>query len=256
MRGAIEVCGCFPTGRHYPGIADRMRGALARVAGMAHGFAPDVVWAEDAFVVLDFETTGLDAQSDRIIEIGAACFRGGQLEESRFWLVHPGIPIPPETTEITGITDEMVKDAAPFDVVIREVTPFLEGRIPVAYNHFFDSRFLWAELRRAGLPTHGPSAEGRELAPAYVDDGVWIDPLVWARELQKGEKGHKLVDVCARLGISLENAHRASHDAEATGHVLMALAPQMPRRYAELLRVQQRYAASQDLDMAGWRNKR
>lgn len=256
MRGVIEVCGCFPTGRHYPGIADRMRGALARVAGMAHGFAPEVVWAEASFVVLDFETTGLDPETDRIIEIGAACFENGQLQSSKFWLVHPGIPIPPETTEITGITDEMVKDSASFDVTIKDVTAFLEGRIPVAYNHFFDTRFLWAELRRAGMPTRGPGSDGRELAPAYSDDGVWIDPLVWARELQKNEKGHKLVDVCARLNIPLESAHRASHDAEATGRVLLALASQMPRRYAELLRVQQRYAATQDLDMAGWRSKR
>jgi DNA polymerase-3 subunit epsilon len=126
----------------------------------------------------------------------------------------------------------------------------------VAYNHFFDSRFLWAETRRAGLPTRSSVAEGRELAPAFSDDGVWIDPLVWARELQKKEKGHKLVDVCARLGIPLESAHRASHDAEAAGRVLLALASQMPRRYAELLRVQQRYAATQDLDMAAWRAKR
>ena len=247
MRGSSDVCGCFPTGRHYPGIADRMRDANTRVDGMAAGFEPGAEWATSPFVVVDFETTGLDANVDRIIEIGAACFRNGVLEESKFWLVHPGIPIPPETTEITGINDEMVKDASPFAQVIQDVLPFLEGRIPVAYNYFFDSRFLWAEARRAGLQSS---------APALAQDGVWIDPLVWARELQKDEKGHKLVDVAARLGVPLENAHRASHDAEATGHVLLKLASKMPTRYAELLRVQKRYAATQDLDMAAWRNKR
>lgn len=247
MRGSSDVCGCFPTGRHYPGIADRMRDANTRVDGMAAGFEPGAEWATSPFVVVDFETTGLDANVDRIIEIGAACFRNGVLEESKFWLVHPGIPIPPETTEITGINDEMVKDALPFAQVIQDALSFLEGRIPVAYNHFFDSRFLWAEARRAGLQAN---------VPALAQDGVWIDPLVWARELQKDEKGHKLVDVCARLGVPLENAHRASHDAEATGHVLLKLAPKMPTRYAELLRVQKRYAATQDLDMAAWRNKR
>ena len=251
MRGTIDVCGCFPTGRHYPGIADRMRGDAVRIAGMAHGFAPDAMWADEALAVLDFETTGLDPQTDRVIEIGVACFRRGLLEQSKFWLVHPGIPIPPETTEITGIDDAMVTGAPPFEVAVREVLAFLEGRIPVAYNHFFDSRFFWAEARRAGLSTRS-----QDLPPALSDDGVWIDPLVWARELQKNDKGHKLVDVCARLGVPLETAHRASHDAEAAGRVLLALAPQMPRRYADLLRVQQRYAASQDLDMAGWRNKR
>lgn len=256
MRGATDVCGCFPTGRHYPGIADRVYGASARVAGMAPGVSADAVWSEEPFVVLDFETTGLHAESDRVIEIGAACFRGGQLEESRFWLVHPGMPIPPESTQITGIDDAMVADCPRFEGVIREVLPFLAGRIPVAYNYGFDSRFFWTELERAGLSTKELDEAGAPTPPACVAGGVWIDPLVWARELQKGERGHKLVDVAKRLGVSLENAHRASHDAEATGHVLLAFAPQMPRRYAELLRVQQRYAAAQQLGMAGWRNKR
>lgn len=223
---------------------------------MAPGFEPETSWAEAPLVVLDFETTGLDARTDRIIEIGVAWFRGGALEEARAWFVHPGIPIPPETTQITGIDDAMVKDAPPFEVVIREVEPWLEGRIPVAYNHAFDARFLLSELRRAGRSTAELDEAGRAAPPAFVEGGVWIDPLVWARELQKGERGHKLLDVCARLGVVLESAHRASHDAEAAGRVLLALAPSLPRRYAELLRVQQRYAAAQELDMAGWRSRR
>lgn len=251
MRGTVDVCGCFPTGRHYPGIADRMRSGGARVAGMAEGFSPDAIWSEEPLVVLDFETTGLDPATDRVIEIGIACFRAGALEFSRSWLVRPGVPIPPETTEITGIDDAMVASAPPFEQVFREVLPHLERRIPVAYNHTFDSRFLWAEARRMGLSTQGDAG-----VPALAEEGVWIDPLVWARELRKNERSYKLGEVCARLGVLLETAHRASHDAEAAGRVLLALAPEMPRRYGELLRVQQRYAASQGLDMAGWRNKR
>ncbi|MFN7696366.1 MAG: 3'-5' exonuclease, partial [Deltaproteobacteria bacterium] len=98
MRASTDVCGCFPTGRHYPGIADRMRGAATRVAGMAHGFAPDAIWSEEAFVVLDFETTGLDPEADRIIENVSASFPQGQIETSTGWLEHPGIPVRPETT--------------------------------------------------------------------------------------------------------------------------------------------------------------
>ena len=250
MRGSTDVCGCFPTGRHYPGIADRLaKSPGVRVAGMAEGFEPGEVWASAPVVVLDFETTGLDPSQDRVMEIGVALFKGGLLEEAREWFVHPGIPVPAEAREVTGITDEMLADARPFAEVFDEVRGYLHGRIPVAYNHSFDSRFLLAECARAGFPTRGQG-----VPPACAEGGVWIDPLVWAREIQKGEKGHKLTDVCARLGIALETAHRASHDAIAAGHVLYALAPRMPERYAELLRVQQRYAATQDLDM-GWRRR-
>lgn len=222
---------------------------MTRVRGMAEGFEPTIVWANAALAVLDFETTGLDSEVDRVIEIGVACFRNGELETSHNWLVNPGIPIGEESKAITGITDEMVADAPSFGGVWEEVRAVLDGRIPVAYNHAFDSRFLWAECRRIGLPSRGAM-----LPPACSDDGVWIDPLVWAREIQKDAKGHKLGDVCSRLGVPLENAHRASHDAEAAGRVLLKLAEKMPERYGDLLRVQQRYAATQDVEIT-WRRR-
>lgn len=219
------------------------------VRGMAEGFEPSTVWLHTTFVVLDFETTGLDPEVDRVIEIGVACFAGGALVETRNWLINPRMTISEESKAITGITDEMVADAPGFEEVWDEVRGFLDGRIPVAYNHEFDSKFLWAECRRMGLPPRG-----KDLPPACCDDGVWIDPLVWARELQKEERGHKLADVCARLGVPLDTAHRASHDAEAAGRVLLGLAQKMPERYADLLRVQQRYAATQDVEI-GWRRR-
>lgn len=245
MRANLDTCGCFPSGRHYPGIADRLARSVRHVAGMALGFEADLVWASSPFVVVDFETTGLDPENDRVIEIGAALFRGGVHERSLNWMIQPGMPISPDASAVHGITDEMVKDAETFAQAWPEVRLALEGRLPVAYNHRFDSRFLWAELRRNGFST----TSAAEIPPAAADDGVWIDPLVWAREIYKNEKGFTLTSMCERLGIPLENAHRASHDAEATGKVLLALAPQMPDRYGEVLRVQQRYAATQDVEI-------
>jgi DNA polymerase-3 subunit epsilon len=94
-------------------------------------------------------------------------------------------------------------------------------------------------------------------APALRPEVIWVDPLVWVRELHKYEKSRKLSDVCARLGIALEQAHRAAGDAEATGRVLLSLASQMPRTYGELIRLQGQYAARQDVDIAAmWRMRR
>ena len=59
--------------------------------------------------------------------------------------------------------------------------------------------------------------------PAFRRNVEWVDPLVWARELQQGERSRALGEVAARLGIALENAHRASDDAEAALRVLLAL---------------------------------
>ena len=126
----------------------------------------------------------------------------------------------------------------------------LEGRLPVAYNAGFDKKFLLAELERAGETTWG-----EHLPPAMQSDVEWIDPLVWAREIFP-DKGAKLVDMCGHLGIVLDGAHRAANDAEATAKVLLALAGQMPATYGELIRVQVRYAAQQDVDLAIWRGRR
>jgi DNA polymerase-3 subunit epsilon len=86
------------------------------------------------------------------------------------------------------------------------------------------------------------------MPPAFAPDVVWLDPLVWARELHRDDKSKKLTDMCARLGIALDNAHRAASDAEAAGRVLLALADRMPTTYAEVIGIQGQYAARQELD--------
>lgn len=78
--------------------------------------------------------------------------------------------------------------------------------------------------------------------------------LGW-KKLQRYEKGKKLTDVCARLGIEMTAAHRAAGDAEAAGRVLLALAPRMPNAYGELIRLQKQYAARQELDLVSYRKR-
>jgi DNA polymerase-3 subunit epsilon len=245
-----DVCGCFPTGRHYPGLAELIARTVVEVAGLSDRVAAGAAWAEQKLAVLDFETTGLSPSEDRVIEIGVACFERGELRALQNWLCNPGIPVPEQARAIHNIGDEELRDAPPFAAVLPELQALVEAYLPVAYNAPFDRGFLHAELTRAG------HAAGGALPPAFDRDVVWIDPLVWARALHKEERGHRLGEVCARLGIPLEMAHRAASDAEATGRVLLALAPRMPVSYGELVRLQSQYAARQDVDMASnWRRR-
>ncbi len=239
MRAAsLEACGCFPTGRHYPGIAHLLR-AVTR--GIVEELSAESAWAELPIALIDVETTGTDASVDRIVEVGIVIARGGEIVERRNWLVNPGRPIPQEAIDVHKITDQDVKDAPPFAAVAEEIAAMLEGCVPAAYNAAFDRMFLGNEVARTSV---GASTN---LAPALRRNVDWVDPLVWARELQQGERSRALGEVAARLGISLENAHRASDDAEAALRVMLALARdvRVPRTYAALVQEQRRLAMLQ-----------
>jgi len=166
-------------------------------------------------------------------------------------LVNPGIPIPEESRAVHGIGDEELVGAPSFAEALPKVIEPLSGRRPVAYNASFDRGFLHAEVARV----RGALTDDA-LPPALQKDVVWVDPLVWAREILKDQKSRRLGDVAAHFDIPLEQAHRAAGDSEATGHVLMRLAAQMPAAYGELIRLQTRYAAFQEADMAQWKRFR
>jgi DNA polymerase-3 subunit epsilon len=194
------------------------------------------------------ETTGRDASSDRIIEIGVVIGRAGVIEARFGWLIHPGRPIPPESSAIHGITDADVAGKPAFAEIATEILACLKGAIPAAYNAVFDRSFVLAELERAGVrPPDPPPAMRRE-----VD---WIDPLTFAREVYKNEDSRALGEMAARLGISLENAHRATDDAAAALQVLYALAkdPRVPRAYGGLIQEQRRLLRIQDDARRLWR---
>jgi DNA polymerase-3 subunit epsilon len=233
---ALEACGCFPTGRHYPGIAHLLR-AVTR--GLVEELLAEAAWAELPIALIDVETTGTDASVDRVVEVGVAIARGGEIIDRKNWLVNPGRPIPKEASDVHKITDEDVKDAPPFAVVAREIAASLAGCVPAAYNAAFDRAFLGNEIARAGVT--------EDLPPALRRNVDWVDPLVWARELQQGERSRALGEVAARLGIALENAHRASDDAEAALRVMLVLGRdvRVPRSYAAMVQEQRRLAMAQ-----------
>jgi DNA polymerase-3 subunit epsilon len=230
-----DPCGCFPTGRHYPGIAHLIK---VRAVGVAAEHDANGAWVDYPIALLDTETTGRDSKVDRIIEVGIVIGHKGELR-SKSWLIHPGRPIPKESSAVHGITDADVA---------AEILDFLGDAIPAAYNAAFDRGFLLAELDRAGVRPDAPP-------PAMRREVDWIDPLAFARELYKHEESRALGDMAARLGIELTRAHRATDDAEAALQILYTFAkdPRVPRAYGGLIQEQRRLLRQQDEARKLWR---
>jgi DNA polymerase-3 subunit epsilon len=240
-----DGCGCFPTGRHYAGIAHLLR---VEIRGLAQGFAADVPWTEIDVALLDVETTGRDASVDRVVELGIAVGRHGEIVARYNWLVNPGMPIPEQASAVHHITDDMVAGKPRFEAIAPEVANALRGCVPAAYNAQFDRAFLMGEFSRAKVDGSG--------VPALTRETEWLDPLVWARDIQSDEKSRALGDVAARLGVALEKAHRAQDDAEAALRVLYALGKdsRMPRAYGALVQEQRRLAHAQADARRMWRS--
>lgn len=244
MKGNEHACGCFPTGRHYPGIAHLLK---VTVRGIVEGFATEAPWAEIPIALLDVETTGRDPQADRVVEVGIVVGQHGKVIRRHNWMVNPERPMPAEAQAIHGISDADVKDAKTFAGIADELIDALTGTIPAAYNATFDKAFILAEIAR----TNKTMDRASNLRQAIE----WVDPLVWARELHADQKSRALGDVAARLGIKLENAHRASDDAEAALHVLYQLGkdPRVPRTYGAFIQEQRRLGMAQADERRMWR---
>ncbi len=208
-----DPCGCFPTGRHYPGIAHLMK---VRAVGIASEFEGTGDWVDYPIAFIDTETTGRDSAADRLVEVGIVLGHRGQVTERRSWLINPGRPIPKETSAIHGITDDQVANEKSFAEVAGEIVEVLRNAIPAAYNAAFDRGFLLAELERAGVR---PPTRPRRCAARSTGS---IPHL--ARELYKDQQSRSLGDMAARLGIEMVRAHRATDDAEAALQVLYTFA--------------------------------
>lgn len=162
---------------------------------------------EHDVVVFDIETTGLEATKCEIIEIGAVKLHKGKITETFETLIKPNSEIPDEIIKLTGITPEMVVNAPSIKQVMPDFFKFCYGSTIMAYNIDFDYKFI--------------SVHGKKLG--YVFDNPQIDVLYLARAFVPGLKNFKLGTVCKKLDVSLENAHRAVHDAMATAEVVIKL---------------------------------
>lgn len=160
----------------------------------------------DCLVFMDVETTGLDAQQERIIEVFLLKIaRSGNVSEYET-LIHPERPIPAVITEITGITDQDVAEAPTEAEVAHEIREFIGSGIPVAHNLPFDRRFFNAmfarnnqvQLSAAGIDT---LALSRQLFPRLC-----IYP--------EGGGSHRLSNLMYHFGLqnAFANSHRARDD--------------------------------------------
>ncbi|MBI4503104.1 MAG: 3'-5' exonuclease [Gemmatimonadetes bacterium] len=165
--------------------------------------------SDSAFAVVDVETTGgMAGRGDRITEIAIVVVCGEQVELLYESLVNPGRPIPRAVTQVTNITDEMVRDRPAFAEIADEVLAVLAGRIFVAHNMSFDWRFVSSELRLV----HGVGLEGPKLCTIKL-----------ARRFLPGLKSRSLDSLAYYFGMEIERRHRAGPDALATGHILQRL---------------------------------
>lgn len=245
MRAAADAGGCFPTGLHYPGIAHLLRTAQR---GTLEGYAADAELAELPIVSIDVEATGLDTQEDRLVEVACVVFAGQQVERHA-WLINPGRPIPAEAQAVHSISDEDVRDCPPFSAVADAIERAMSQGIPLAYNAEFDRAFLAAEFARA-------RPEGERVPPALRPGVDWLDPLMWARHIDREEKSRALTAVAERLGIEIGQAHRAADDAEAAGRVMLAWMGRsdVPRPYGAFVQEQRRLGRLQAQQRARWRS--
>ncbi|GIP37431.1 ATP-dependent helicase DinG [Paenibacillus sp. J31TS4] len=183
------------------------------------------------YAVLDFETTG-GQPADEIIQVGLILIEEQRIVGRYASLVKPSVAIPPFITQLTGITDEMVKDAPGIDEVLMELQPMLYDCALVAHNVHFDLGFLQRALDASGyMPFSGPV----------------LDTIDLLRILYPTMGSLQLSNVTDALGIRHERPHQADSDAEATAEIWL----QCLGRFEELpLLVVQRMAAIFENDYA------
>ncbi len=157
-------------------------------------------------VVLDTETTGLDARIARIVQIGALKIKGAARSPGEPFqsLVNPGVPIPPETTRVHGIWDRDVADAPRFAEVAPALSRYLNGSILIGHTISFDIAMLQREHDIAG----SGFAKRRTL-----------DVRMLARLASHSLAKYDLDGLCAWLGVTVEGRHSAMGDAIATADV-------------------------------------
>jgi len=180
------------------------------------------------FVALDLETTGLDAERNQIIEIGAIRFRDGKESERFEQMIDPGEPLEPFIVALTGLTDENLRGQPAFSTVAPSLLEFIDSSPLVGQNVSFDLEFLAAAGKR--LSGHRSRANPFVFANHEVLDTAQLGRIFWPEWPRFG-----LASMAERFGVKQEVAHRALADARTAGHVLCRMIEMLPGRIWEAM---------------------
>jgi DNA polymerase-3 subunit epsilon len=168
--------------------------------------------SELTYTVFDTETTGLNPTAgDCIIAIGAVRIVNGRVLRDEHFdkLINPQRPIPTESTQIHGITDEMVRDEPPVTQILPAFERFAQGTILVAHNAAFDMRMLQMTERTTGIKLTNPV----------------LDTLLLSAVVHPAHQNHNLRTIAGRMGIQVHGRHTALGDAMATAQIFLKLLP-------------------------------
>ena len=185
------------------------------------------------YCVLDLETTGFSATTEKITEIGVMKVKEGEVIDEFSCFVNPQKHIPERVTQVTNITDEMVKDAETIDKVFPKLLEFLgddKETVIVAHNANFDVGFLKQNAKVLG----------------YDFDYTYLDTLSLAKDLFPDYKKYKLGKIAEKLGIKVEVAHRALDDVDTTVKVFRVMVDMLKKKGATIVEDIDRVAASKE----------
>lgn len=160
------------------------------------------------YIAFDLETTGFLPGVEQITEIGAVKFENGKAIARFATLVNPQKPIPAEVVKVTGITDEMVKDAPLIESLLPQFAEFCGEDLIVAHNAAFDVQFLTADIKKYESP-----------APK----GLVLDTLGIAKKVIPGMANYKLGTLVQHFDIQTTDFHRAEEDAGYCGQLFWKL---------------------------------
>ena len=160
------------------------------------------------YIAFDFETTGLSPEDDRIIEIAAIKFADGSPVDRFVTLINPERKIDPFITDITGISNDMVRDKPIESNIIEEFLEFLTDLPIVAHNISFDKSFLDALCERYDKPkNNNPLFDTLQLSRTFL----FFHPV------------HDLGSISEYFGLSSAGSHRAEKDTENCGIIFQRL---------------------------------
>lgn len=152
------------------------------------------------YAIVDIETTGGNAANSRITEIAIRIHNGLEVTDRFDTLINPGRDIPPAIFALTGIDNDMVRDAPPFEDIASRVYAMLKDRVFVAHNVNFDYSFIRHQLEACGYNWTAPR----------------LCTVRTARKIKPGLRSYSLGNLCENLEIPLHNRHRAGGDCDAT----------------------------------------